>query len=144
VDQRRVANQLRLAVLGAYDRMLGLELEQLAVDGCTTKAPCGGQVAGPSSVDRRKQGLKRSVAVEAGGIPLAALPAPANQRDAGLLAATLAPSRWSARCPPGRWCAWAPATTISLSACPGRARDGRPDRHPRHPGTDPGRPPMGD
>jgi hypothetical protein len=84
-----VAEQLRLAVLGAYDRMHGLELEQLAVDSCTTKAPCGGQVAGPSPVDRRKQGLKRSVAVEDGGIPLAAVPAPANHRDDGLLAATL-------------------------------------------------------
>jgi transposase len=84
-----VAEQLRLLVLGAYDQLFGLELEQLAVDGCTTKAPCGGQVAGPSPVDRRKQGLKRSVAVEAAGIPLAALPAPANHRDDGLLAATL-------------------------------------------------------
>jgi transposase len=84
-----VAEQLRLAVLAAYDRMLGLELEHLVVDGCTTKAPCGGQVAGPSPVDRRKQGLKRSVAVEAGGIPLAVLAAPANRRDDGLLAATL-------------------------------------------------------
>jgi hypothetical protein len=73
------AEQLRPAVLAAYDRLFGLELEHLAVDGCTTKAPCGGgQVAGPSPVDRRKQGLKRSVAVEAGGIPLAAVPAPAN------------------------------------------------------------------
>ena len=59
------------------------------MDGCTTKAPCGGQVARPSPVNRRKQGLKRSVAVEAGGIPLAAVPAPANRRDDGLLAATL-------------------------------------------------------
>jgi transposase len=84
-----VADQLFLLVLAAYDRMHGLELEQLAVDGCATKAPCGGQVAGPSPVDRRKQGLKRSSAVEAAGIPLAALPAPANQRDDGLLAATL-------------------------------------------------------
>jgi transposase len=83
-----VADQLRLAVLAAYDRMLGLELEQLAVDGCITKAPCGGQVAGPSPTDRRKQGLKRSLATEATGIPLATLPAPANQRDDGLLAAT--------------------------------------------------------
>jgi hypothetical protein len=40
-------------------------------------------------VDRRRQGLKRSVGVEAGGVPLAAVPAPANQRDDGLLAATL-------------------------------------------------------
>jgi transposase len=84
-----VAEQLRLAVLAAYDRVLGLELEHLAVDGCTTKAPCGGQTAGPSPVDRRKQGLKRSVAVEAGGIPLGAVAAPANHRDDGLLAASL-------------------------------------------------------
>jgi transposase len=84
-----VAEQLRLAVLGAYDRMLGLDLEHLVVDGCITKAPCGGHVAGPSPVDRRKQGLKRSVATEASGIPLAAVAAPANHRDDGLLAATL-------------------------------------------------------
>jgi transposase len=84
-----IADQLCLLVLGAYDRLFGLELEQLAVDGCTTKAPCGGQTAGPSPVDRRKRGLKRSVAVEAGGIPLAAVPAPANHRDDRLLAATL-------------------------------------------------------
>jgi transposase len=84
-----VAEQLRLAVVTAYDRLFGLELEHLAVDGCTTKAPCGGQVAGPSPVDRRKQGLKRSVAVEGSGLPLAAVPAPANRRDDGLLAATL-------------------------------------------------------
>ena len=84
-----VADQLHLLVLAAYDQLFGLELEQLAVDGCTTKAPCGGQVAGPSPVDRRKQGLKRSVAVEAAGLPLATLPAPANHRDDGLLAATL-------------------------------------------------------
>jgi transposase len=84
-----VADQLRLLVLAAYDRLFGLELEQLAVDSCTTKAPCGGRVAGPSPVDRRKQGLKRSLAVEASGLPLAAVPAPANHRDDGLLAATL-------------------------------------------------------
>ena len=84
-----VAEQLRLAVLAAYEQLFGLELEHLAVDGCTTKAPCGGQVAGPSPVDRRKQGLKRSVAVEAAGIPLGAVAAPANHRDDGLLAATL-------------------------------------------------------
>jgi transposase len=84
-----VAEQLRLAVLAAYDRMLGLELEHLAVDGCTTKAPCGGEVAGRSPVDRGKQGLKRSVVTDAGGIPLGAVPAGANRRDDGLLAATL-------------------------------------------------------
>jgi hypothetical protein len=84
-----IADQVCLLVLAAHDRLFGLELEHLAVDGCSTKAPCGGQTAGPSPVDRRKPGLKRSVAVEAGGIPLAAVPAPADHRDDGLLAATL-------------------------------------------------------
>jgi len=84
-----VADQLHRLALAAYDRIHGLEVEHLAVDGCITKAPCGGQVAGPSPVDRRKQGLKRSVATEAHGVPLVALPAPANRRDDGLLAAIL-------------------------------------------------------
>jgi hypothetical protein len=50
-----VVEQLRLAVLAAYQRLFGLDLEHLAVDGCITKAPCGGQVAGPSRVDRRSR-----------------------------------------------------------------------------------------
>jgi transposase len=84
-----LADRLRGAVLGAYDQLFGLELDHLAVDGCITKAPCGGEVAGPSPVDRRKQGLKRSILTDADGIPLGAVPAPANCRDDGLLAATL-------------------------------------------------------
>jgi transposase len=84
-----VAEQLRRVVLAADDRLFSLELEQLAVDGCPTKAPGGGQTAGPSPVDRRKQGLKRSTVTEAGGIPLGMVPAPANHRDDGLLAVTL-------------------------------------------------------
>jgi transposase len=43
---------LELLVLDAYDRMVGLELGDLAVDGCITKAPCGGDHAGRSPVDR--------------------------------------------------------------------------------------------
>jgi transposase len=84
-----LAEHLHLLVLDAYDRLLGLELADLAVDGCITKAPCGGQTAGRSPVDRGKQGLKRSLATEAAGIPLAAVPAPANRHDSPLLAPTL-------------------------------------------------------
>jgi transposase len=86
---RGLADQLRIAVLGTYHRLFGLDLEHLAVDGCVTKAPCGGQTAGPSPVDRRKQGLKRSTVTEAQGIPLGVVAAAANRRDDGLLAATL-------------------------------------------------------
>jgi transposase len=32
----------------AYDRIVGLLLDDIAVDGCITKAPGGGECAGPS------------------------------------------------------------------------------------------------
>jgi transposase len=81
--------RLELLVLAAYDRMVGLELGDLAVDGCITKAPCGGLHAGRSPVDRGKQGRKRSIVVEARGIPLGAVSAGANTHDSPLLAPTL-------------------------------------------------------
>ncbi len=84
-----LVDRLRCQVLAAYQHLFGLDLDHLVVDGCITKAPCGGEVAGPSPVDRRKQGLKRSIVTEADGIPLGVVPAPANRRDDGLLAATL-------------------------------------------------------
>ena len=37
---------LRHICLEAYDRLIGLELSEVAVDGCITKAPCGGEKAG--------------------------------------------------------------------------------------------------
>jgi hypothetical protein len=63
-----VIDALREAVLEAYDRYIGLELSEVAVDGCITKAPCGGVKAGRSPVDRGKQGIKRSTAVDGEGI----------------------------------------------------------------------------
>lgn len=81
--------QLHRLVLDAYDRMIGLELGDLAVDGCITKAPCGGEVAGRSPVDRGKQGLQRSTLVDARGIPLGTIAAPANRHDSPLLVPTL-------------------------------------------------------
>ena len=76
-------------VLAAYDRMIGLALGDLSVDCCITKAPCGGELAGRSPVDRGEQGLKRSLAVDAAGIPVATVAAPANRHDALLLEPTL-------------------------------------------------------
>ena len=76
-------------VLAAYDRMIGLALGDVAIDCCITKAPCGGEAAGRSPVDRGKRGLKRSVAVDAAGIPLGGIAAPANRHDSPLLGPTL-------------------------------------------------------
>jgi transposase len=85
-----VAEQVHTLALQAYDQMIGLELADLAVDGCITKAPGGGDVAGRSPVDRGKGGLKRSVVTDGGGIPLHVVSAGANRHDAPLLRPTLA------------------------------------------------------
>jgi transposase len=84
-----VMEALREIALAAYDRFIGLELSDMAVDGCITKVPCGGEKAGRSPVDRGKQGTKRSTAVDARGIPLGTVTAPANRHDSPLLAETL-------------------------------------------------------
>ena len=84
-----IGAQVHALALAAYDRMIGLDLHDVAVDGCITKAPCGGDCAGPSPVDRRKGGLKRSVAAEGYGIPLGITAAGAHRHDSPLLAPTL-------------------------------------------------------
>jgi hypothetical protein len=84
-----VMERLREISLDAYDRLIGLELSEVAVDCCITKAPCGGEKAGRNPVDRGKGGLKRSMAVDAKGIPLGTITAPANRHDSPLLLPTL-------------------------------------------------------
>jgi hypothetical protein len=84
-----IAQQIHAVALAAYDRIIGLDLDDVLVDGCLTKAPCGGDKAGPSPVDRRKQGLKRSTATEADGVPLGLVSAGANRHDSPLLRPTL-------------------------------------------------------
>jgi len=84
-----VIETLRRIALDAYDRYIGLELADVAVDGCITKAPCGGEKAGKSPVDRGKQGTKRSTAVDGKGIPIGGVSAPANRNDSPLLIPTI-------------------------------------------------------
>jgi transposase len=81
--------RLKQIALEAYDRIAGLLLQDLAVDGCITKAPGGGDCAGPSPVDRRKLSTKRSLLVEGHGIPLDRVLARANRHDSPLLVPTL-------------------------------------------------------
>ena len=88
-----VIERLREMALEAYDRAIGLELSELAVDCCITKAPCGGERAGRSPVDRGKRGLKRSVVVDGRGIPIGSVTAPANRHDSPLLVPTLEAAR---------------------------------------------------
>ncbi|WP_432922452.1 IS5 family transposase [Microbispora sp. CA-135349] len=81
--------RLKQIALDANDRIVGLVLDQIAVDGSITKAPGGGEVAGRSPVDRGKQGLKRSGMTDGYGIPLGRVLAGANCHDSPLLAPTL-------------------------------------------------------
>ena len=84
-----VMNALREAVLDAYDRIIGLELADVALDGCITKAPCGGEKAGRSPVDRGKRGNQ---ALDGGGRARHSpghLTAPANRHDSPLMTETL-------------------------------------------------------
>ncbi len=80
---------LRELALEAYDKLIGLQLSDVAVDCCITKAPCGGEKAGRNPVDRGKQGIKRSTLVDAKGIPIGTVAAPANRHDSPLLDKTL-------------------------------------------------------
>jgi transposase len=84
-----LTEQLHALILRQYDRLIGLDLADVSVDGCITKAPCGGDKAGRSPVDRGKQGLKRSTVVEGRGVPLHLVWAGANRHDAPLLAPTV-------------------------------------------------------
>ncbi|KPI23626.1 putative transposase IS4/IS5 family [Actinobacteria bacterium OV320] len=87
-SQLGMAEQVHGLAVQAYDRMIGLQLHELSF-GCITKAPCGGERAGRSPVDRGKQGLKRSVATEARGVPMGLVSAGANRHDSPLLVPTL-------------------------------------------------------
>ncbi|CAL9330499.1 hypothetical protein SUDANB120_00061 [Streptomyces sp. enrichment culture] len=48
---RGISEAVHTIALQAYDRMIGRELSEMSVDGCITKAPCGGEGAGRSPVD---------------------------------------------------------------------------------------------
>jgi putative transposase len=77
------------AGLEEYDELRGIKWKWQAVDGAITKAPLGGQSTGPNPTDRAKRGTKRSLLVEAKGIPLAIEVGPASRHDVRMLQATL-------------------------------------------------------
>src|SRR5215216_1095495 len=101
-----VMEALEGMALESYDRIIGLELSEVAVDGCITKAPCGGEKAGRSPVDRGKQGIKRSMVVDGRGIPLGAVTAPAKAATIRHYSTkrSTTPCGHSESCPIGRAC----------------------------------------
>lgn len=73
----------------AYDRIVGLDLSEVALDGSTHKAPMGGEGTGPSPVDRGKSGWKWSLLTDRAGIPIGWATDGANRNDVMLVAPTL-------------------------------------------------------
>jgi transposase len=84
-----VFDRLRDHALHAYDRIIGLDLSEVSLDGSFHKAPCGGQGTGKNPTDRAKLGWKWSIATDAGGIPIGWAIDGANRNDLTLLLPTL-------------------------------------------------------
>ena len=73
----------------AYDRICGLNLEEVSVDGSSHKAPCGGPGTGKNPCDRAESGWKWSLAVDGMGIPVGWATDGANRHDTILFGPTL-------------------------------------------------------
>ncbi len=73
----------------SYDKIIGLDLSQVAADGSLHKSPAGGEGTGKSPTDRAKLGWKWSVLTDAHGIPIGWAIDGANRQDSILLEPTL-------------------------------------------------------
>jgi transposase len=84
-----VFDTLKTEALAAFDRVVGLDLDDVALDGSLHKAPYGGEGTGPNPTDRAKLGWKWSVASERHGIPVGWVIDGANRNDVAMLEPTL-------------------------------------------------------
>jgi transposase len=84
-----VFDALETEALAAFDRIGGLDLDDVAVDGSLHEAPYGGEGTRPNPTDRAKLGWKWSVASERHGIPLGWAIDGAHRNDVRLLEPTL-------------------------------------------------------
>jgi transposase len=84
-----VFEQLKAEAVAAFDRIRGLDLSEVAIDGSLHKAPYGGEGTGPNPTDRAKHGWKWSIGVDRHGIPLGWSIDGANRNDVRMLTPTL-------------------------------------------------------
>jgi len=84
-----VFTRLRVEATAGYDRIIGLDLSEVAIDGSQHKAPFGGQGTGPNPTDRGKSGWKWSLATDRVGIPVGWTIDGANRNDCILFEPTL-------------------------------------------------------
>jgi len=72
----------------AYDKIIGLDLSEMAVDGSLHNSPAGGEGTGKNPTDRAELGWKWSILIDAKGIPIGRAIDGANRNDSILLAPT--------------------------------------------------------
>src|SRR5688572_8910792 len=84
-----VFEQLKAEALAAFDRIVGLDLDDVALDGSLHKAPYGGEGTGANPTDRAKLGWKWSVASERHEIPVGWAIDGANRNDVAMLEPTI-------------------------------------------------------
>lgn len=84
-----VFDQIHTEALAAFDKIIGLDLTEVSIDGSLHKAPCGGEGTGKNPTDRAKLGWKWSVGVDRHGVPIGWAIDGANRNDVKLLEPTL-------------------------------------------------------
>jgi transposase len=84
-----VFEQLKAEATAAFDRIVGLDLREVSLDGSLHKAPYGGEGTGPNPTDRAKLGWKWSVASDGHGVPIGWVIDGANRNDVRMLVPTI-------------------------------------------------------
>ena len=84
-----VFDQIHTEALAAFDKIIGLDLTEVSIDGSLHKAPYGGEGTGKNPTDRAKLGWKWSVGVDLHGVPIGWAIDGANRNDVKLLEPTL-------------------------------------------------------
>ena len=97
--------------IAAYDRVVGLDLGDVALDGSLHKSPCGGEGTGKNPTDRGKLGWKWSVLTDGQGIPIGWVADGANRNDSVVLSPTLGDRQAAATSPRSKRSGSTAATT---------------------------------
>jgi len=84
-----VFDDLAAEAIRAYDKVIGLDLSEVAVDGSQHKSPAGGEGTGKNPTDRAKLGWKWSVFTDRAGIPIGWTADGANRHDVALFGPTI-------------------------------------------------------
>ena len=88
-EKAGVFDQIANEAICAYDKVIGLRLSDVALDGSLHKSPAGGEGTGKNPTDRSKLGWKWSIITDLSGIPFGWAIDGANRNDSILLAPTL-------------------------------------------------------